>query len=99
MLYQLRHFKFETSTPYEYYKVVLAPSLQSLTNSKTIESKVSFKQALPFKGSESNCSPTALLNPFWVELFIAPLKLWYHKDSVVIFANFSTVLYKDSEKS
>ena len=35
-------------------------------------------QALPFKGSESDCSPTALLNLFWAELFIALLKLLYH---------------------
>ena len=35
-------------------------------------------QTLPCKGSKSDCSPTALLNLFWAEIFTAPLKLWYH---------------------
>ena len=37
---------------------------------------------------------------FWVELFIAPLKLWYDCYTVVILANSSTTaLLKDSKKS
>ena len=67
VLWTLKCFRIHV---YGYFYAINISLFLSLFDISTV------KQALPFKGSESNCSPTAP-NLFWVELFIAPLKLWY----------------------